>query len=281
MIQIKSQEEIARMRESGRIAAAALDMLSEYIKPGITTEEINELCFDFALSHDCYPSPLFYGKNPPFPKSLCTSINEVICHGIPSKKRKLQDGDIVNLDVTVYKGDFTAEDIRKHLSRKKSDYFPYAHRGYHGDTNRTFIVGDAPDEVKKLVEVTYECMMRGIQTVKPGSRLGDIGHAIQSHAEAHGYSVVRDFTGHGIGRGFHEDPQVRHYGLANTGAMLRKGMTFTVEPMINMGTYHSELLGDGWTAVTRDGSLSAQFEHTLLVTDDGFEIFTLSPATGK
>lgn len=275
MVSIKSASDIEHMRISGKIAAETLDMIAKHIEPGITTIELNRLCHEFILSKDCYPSPLNYHGT--YPKSICSSVNEVICHGIPTSKQKLKNGDIINIDVTVYKGDFTGEDVKKHLKEKKvTDYFPHSHKGFHGDTNRTFIVGKASPEVKKLVDVTYESMMKGIEAVKPGAKLGDIGHAIQTYAESFKYSVVRDFTGHGIGRGFHEDPSVLHYGKPGTGMTLRKGMTFTIEPMINMGGYQMQILKDGWTAVTRDGSLSAQFEHTILVTEDGYEILTIA-----
>lgn len=274
MVPIKTEKEIELMRESGRIAAETLNMIEKHIEPGITTIELNRLCHEFILSKGCYPSPYNYKG---FPKSICTSVNEVICHGIPSSKQKLKNGDIINIDVTAYKGNFTIEDIQRHLKEKRpSDYFPHFYEGFHGDTNKTYVVGKASPEVKKLVEVTYESMMRGIEAVKPGAKLGDIGHAIQTHAESHKYSVVRDFTGHGIGRKFHDEPTVLHYGKPGTGMTLRKGMTFTIEPMINMGRYDMKILKDGWTAVTIDGSLSAQFEHTLVVTDDGFEILTVA-----
>lgn len=275
MIVIKSAEEIRQMREVGKIAAYILDEVGKAVRPGVTTEELHELCMELALKHDCYPSPLHYNARNPFPKSLCTSLNEVICHGIPSKKDKLKEGDIVNLDVTVYKGEFDAEDVRRHLKKNnKKDYFPHKHKGYHGDTNRTFLVGEVADKYKKLVDVTYEAMMRGIAAVKPGARTGDIGAAIQEYAESQGFSVVRDFTGHGIGRGFHEDPQIYHYGSPGTRTPIRKGMTFTVEPMINEGVWQCKMLSDGWTAITADRKRSAQFEHTLLVTDEGAEILT-------
>lgn len=274
MVSIKTEKEILEMKESCKIASETLDMIAKYIEPGITTIELNRLCHEYILSRDCYPSPLNYKG---FPKSLCTSVNDVICHGIPTSKQKLKNGDIVNIDVTVYKGDFNKETILKHLKEKSiHEYFPKFHKGFHGDTNRTFAVGKVSDQVKNLVQVTYESMMKGIETVKPGSKLGDIGHAIQTHAEAHKYSVVRDFTGHGIGRGFHEEPTVLHYGKPGTGMTLKKGMTFTIEPMINIGKYDMKILKDGWTAITVDGSLSAQFEHTILVTDDGYEILTVS-----
>lgn len=225
------------------------------------------------IERDCYPSPLNYKG---FPKSVCTSLNEVICHGIPSSKQKLKNGDIINIDVTAYKGLFTREDIERHLKEKSQyQYFPDFFDGFHGDTNKTFIVGKSTSLTKKIVEVAYESMMKAIETVKDGSKLGDIGEAIQRCAEPQGFSVVREFTGHGIGRKFHDEPTVLHYGKAGTGITLKKGMTFTIEPMINEGKYNAKILKDGWTAVTVDGKLSAQFEHTLLVTENGYEILTL------
>lgn len=274
MVALKTEKDLEEMRISGKIAAETLQMIEKHIEPGITTIELNRLCHEYILSRGCYPSPLNYHGT--YPKSICTSVNEVICHGIPSSKQKLKHGDIINIDVTVYKGNFTEEDVRRHLREKKvSDYFPEYYPGFHGDTNKTFIVGKSTPEVRKLVEVTYESMMKGIEAVKHGAKLGDIGHAIQTYAESHNYSVVRDFTGHGIGRKFHDEPTVLHYGKAGTGITLRKGMTFTIEPMINMGRYNMKILKDGWTAVTADGSLSAQFEHTIAVTEDGYEILTL------
>lgn len=248
MISIKSQREIELMRESGRLAARTLDMIAPYVKAGVSTLEINDICHDYIVKTlDSYPAPLNYKG---FPKSVCTSVNDVICHGIPNKKQILKDGDILNIDVTVLKN------------------------GYHGDTNRTYFVGEPSPEVRRLVEITEKAMYIGIEMVKPDIRLGDIGHAIQTFAESHGYSVVREFTGHGIGRKFHEEPSVPHYGKPNTGAKLRQNMTFTIEPMINIGTEKLEVLSDGWTAVTLDHKWSAQFEHTLLVTATGFEILT-------
>ncbi len=249
MISIKSAREIELMRKTCQLAARTLNYIEAYIKPGISTEEINQLCHEYIIKHGAIPAPLNYHG---FPKSVCTSLNEVICHGIPSSKDILKDGDILNVDVT------TILD------------------GFHGDTNRTFFVGEVKPEIKKLVEVTYQCMMKGIEVVRPGARLGDIGHAIQTLAEANGYSVVREYCGHGIGREFHEDPQVLHYGKAGSGVMLKQGMTFTVEPMINLGKRHCVLLDDGWTVITQDKKWSAQFEHTILVTDTGFEILTVS-----
>lgn len=237
------------MRRTGRLAAETLDFITPYVKPGITTDELNQLCHDFIISHNAIPAPLGYRG---YPKSICTSINHVICHGIPSDK-KLQDGDIINIDVT------TIVD------------------GWHGDTSRMFLVGKVGVKGRKLVDVTYEAMMRGIEQVKPGATLGDIGHAIQSYAESFGFSVVRDFCGHGLGKIFHDAPEILHYGKPGTGTVLQEGMFFTIEPMINAGHYEMKVLTDGWTAVTRDKSLSAQFEHSIGVTSTGYEIFTFSP----
>lgn len=273
MVSIKTEQDIEKMRESCKVAAETLVMIEKYIEPGITTIELNKLCHDFMIERDCYPSPYNYKG---FPKSICSSVNDVICHGIPSSKHKLRQGDIINIDVTAYKGDFTKEDILKFLKDNPRGYFPYKFLGFHGDTNRTYFVGKVSPQAKKLVDVAYECMMRGIEVVKPGAKLGDIGNAIQTHAESNKFSVVKDFTGHGIGRQFHEEPTVLHYGQPNTGMTLKKGMTFTIEPMINMGRYEMRILKDDWTAVTVDGSLSAQFEHTIVVTDTGYEILTLA-----
>ncbi len=245
----KSQAEIEIMRESCVLAARTLQLLEGKIYPGMNTEEINRIVHEYIVGHGAYPSPLNYHG---FPKSVCTSPNQVVCHGIPDPSVVLQDGDIVNVDVTTY------------------------FKRFHGDTNRTFLVGEVRPEVRKLVDTTYECMMRGIEAVRPGGRLGDIGHAIQTLAEASGYSVVREYCGHGIGYEFHEDPQVLHYGKPGTGIRLEPGMTFTIEPMINMGAAPTTVLEDGWTVLTRDGSWSAQFEHTILVTDDGYEIMTVA-----
>jgi methionyl aminopeptidase len=248
MISIKSKREIELMRATCKLASSTLEYIEQFIKPGVSTEEINNLCHEFILKHDAYPSPLNYHG---FPKSVCTSLNHVICHGIPSEKDVLKDGDILNIDVTTYLNKF------------------------HGDTNKTFYVGEVKPEVKKLVEVTYECMMAGIKEVKPGNHIGDIGAAIQEIAHANNYSVVEDYCGHGIGREFHEEPQVVHVGTRGKGPMIKSGMTFTIEPMINMGTKDCKVLKDGWTVITRDKKLSAQFEHTILVTDDGHEILTI------
>ncbi len=247
MISIKSARELALMKESCLIAARTLDYIEDKIKIGMSTEDVNRLCHNFIIENKATPSCLNYHG---FPKSVCTSLNEVICHGIPSKKDILKDGDILNVDVTAY------------------------FNGFHGDTNRTYLVGDVNPEVKRLVEVTYDCLMAAIDIVKPGTRLGDIGAIIQKMAEDNGYSVVREYCGHGIGREFHEDPQVLHYGKKGTGIELKKGMTFTIEPMINMGKRNCKVLDDEWTVVTVDGKPSAQFEHTIVVTDDGAEVMT-------
>jgi methionyl aminopeptidase len=248
MITIKSAQEIEKMRLTCRLAANTLVYLEKNLRIGMSTEDINTLCHDYILRHGAIPATLGYKG---YPKSLCTSRNDVICHGIPSPTEFLQDGDIINLDVT------TILD------------------GFHGDTNRTFLIGNVSQPAKKLVEVTYQAMMAGIDQVKPGGRLGDIGAAIQSVAEPLGYTVVYEFCGHGIGRKFHEDPQVSHVGRQGTGIRMKPGMTFTIEPMINMGVAESEILKDGWTALTKDRKWSAQFEHTILVTDSGYEILTL------
>lgn len=235
------------MRKAGHLAAQTLDFITPYVKESVTTLELNDLCHDFIVSHGAIPAPLNYKG---FPKSICTSVNHVVCHGIPGPK-KLQAGDIINIDVTVIL------------------------EGWYGDTSRMFTIGKVPIKAQKLIDATYEAMMRGIEVVRPGAHLGDIGHAIQSFAEAKGFSVVRDFCGHGLGRVFHDSPEVLHYGKPNTGIELKEGMFFTIEPMINAGLYEVKVLGDGWTAVTRDKSLSAQFEHSLGVTNVGYEIFTL------
>ena len=237
------------MRVAGKLASEVLNMIGEHVVKGATTQHLNQLCHDYIVDvQGCVPAPLNYGT-PPFPKSVCTSVNHVICHGIPSDK-KLKDGDIVNIDVTVIKD------------------------GYHGDTSKMFVVGKPSILAERLIRVTQECLYKGIELVKPGARLGDIGHVIQTHAHNHNYSVVQEYCGHGIGATFHEDPQVVHYGEANTGETLVAGMCFTIEPMINAGKRHSKTLTDQWTVVTKDRSLSAQWEHTLLVTDTGVEILT-------
>lgn len=250
MVKIKTPEEIEIMRKSCQLAAETLDFIEPYILPGVSTESLNALIHEFILDHGAYPSTLNYHG---FPKSCCTSLNEVICHGIPSEKDILKDGDILNIDVTTKLN------------------------GFHGDTNRTYLIGNVSPEVKKLVEITYKCLEKSIQIVKPGAYLGDIGAVIQRIAHSNGFSVVREYCGHGIGREFHEDPQVLHYGKKGTGLRLEKGMTFTIEPMINLGTRHCKLLKDGWTVITRDKKPSAQFEHTILVTDAGAEILTINP----
>jgi len=247
-ISLKTPAEIEKMRIAGRLAAEVLEMIEPHVVPGVSTEELDRLCHDYIVDvQKAIPAPLNYKG---FPKSICTSVNHQVCHGIPGPK-KLKNGDIVNIDITIIKD------------------------GYHGDTSKMFFVGEAPIRAKRLVKVTQECMYLGIQQVRPGARLGDIGHAIQKHAESNGYSVVQEFCGHGIGREFHEDPQVLHYGKPGTGTVLEPGMTFTIEPMVNLGKRYVKILPDGWTAVTKDHSLSAQWEHTVLVTRDGYEIFTL------
>ena len=244
---IKTPEEIQRMRVVGRLAAQVLEMIEPYVRPGITTEEIDRRCHAFIVEEQrATPAPLNYRG---FPKSICTSLNHQVCHGIPSGRR-LKKGDMLNIDITVIKD------------------------GYHGDTSKMFFVGEPSIRAKRLVQVTREALLRGIAQVRPGAQLGDIGHAIQAHAESHRYSVVREYCGHGIGRAFHEDPQVLHYGEPGTGLMLQEGMCFTIEPMINAGRPGIKLLSDGWTVVTRDRSLSAQWEHTILVTAQGHEVLT-------
>jgi methionyl aminopeptidase len=250
-ISIKTSEEQDQMRVAGRLAADVLDMIGPHVRAGITTAELDRICHDFIVDvQKAVPAPLNYRG---FPKSICTSVNHVVCHGIPGD-RKLRPGDIVNIDVTVIKD------------------------GFHGDTSRMFAIGKPTVQGARVIRVAFDAMWRGIGVVRPGRHLGDIGHAVQSHAEEHGCSVVREYCGHGIGRIFHEDPQVLHYGHAGTGVALREGMTFTIEPMVNAGERHVRLLPDGWTVVTRDHSLSAQWEHTVLVTADGFEVLTLGAA---
>ena len=247
---IHGAEDFEGMRRAGRLAAETLDHVVPHVKPGVTTAKLDRLCHDFIIGHGATPAPLNYRG---FPRSVCTSINRVICHGIPSEEKRLKDGDILNIDVTVILD------------------------GWHGDTSRMFWVGTPGVKARKLCEVTYEALMRGIEAVKPGNTLGDIGHAIQSHVERNRFSVVRDFCGHGLGRVFHDAPSVLHYGEPGTGMVLREGMFFTIEPMVNAGRPEVRLLEDGWTAVTRDRSLSAQFEHSVGVTTDGCEVFTYSP----
>ena len=250
MISIKSAREITIMKESCQLAARTLNFIADKLEIGMTTEDVNTLCHDFIVGHDAYPSPLNYHG---FPKSVCTSLNDVICHGIPSTKDKLKDGDILNIDVTTF------------------------YKNFHGDTNRTFFIGNVTPEVQALVKTTYDCMMAGISVCKPGARLGDVGAIIEEMAHDNGYSVVHEYCGHGIGREFHEEPQVLHYGKKGTGVELKAGMTFTIEPMINLGKRHCRLLKDEWTVVTKDKSVSAQFEHTIHITEAGYEILTLDP----
>jgi methionyl aminopeptidase len=248
-VTIKTEADIAAMREAGRLAAEVLEMIGPYVVPGVSTGELDRICHDYIVNvQQAIPAPLNYHG---FPKSICTSINHVVCHGIPSDDKILKAGDIVNIDVTVIKN------------------------GFHGDTSKMFAVGAIPAHAEKLIRVTQECLYKAIALVRPGTLLGDIGHVIQQHAEANHYSVVRDYCGHGIGRIFHEEPQVLHYGRLGTGMALLEGMTFTIEPMINAGTYHTKLSNtDGWTVTTRDRRLSAQWEHTLAVTKDGCEVLT-------
>ncbi|QEL65017.1 methionyl aminopeptidase [Oryzomicrobium terrae] len=254
-ITIKSPADIEQMRIACRLAAEVLDYVTPFVKPGVTTAELDRLCHDYMVNvQGCIPAPLNYTPPgyTPYPKSICTSINQQVCHGIPSDKKVLKNGDIVNLDITVIKN------------------------GWHGDTSRMFIVGEGSIQAKRLCEITFECMWLGIAQIKPGAHLGDIGAAIQKYAEGNGFSVVREFCGHGIGQKFHEDPQVLHYGRAGTGPELKPGMIFTVEPMINAGKAAIKELPDGWTIVTKDRSLSAQWEHTVVVTETGVEVLTVS-----
>ena len=249
LVRLHTAEDFEGMRKAGKLAAETLDMITPYVVPGVTTEKLDTLCQEFISDHGAVPGPLFYRG---YPKAICTSINHVVCHGIPGEKT-LKEGDVVNIDVTPILD------------------------GWHGDTSRMFPVGRVKRIAERLLDVTYEAMMRGIAVVKPGATTGDIGHAIQSFAEAERFSVVRDFCGHGLGRIFHDAPNIVHYGRPGEGLTLRAGMFFTIEPMINQGRYEVKLLEDGWTAVTRDRSLSAQFEHSIGVTETGYEIFTLSP----
>lgn len=248
-VTIKNEIEIEKMRVAGKLASEVLDMIEEHVKAGVTTDELNTICHDYIVNvQDAIPAPLDYRG---FPKSVCTSVNHVICHGIPSDK-KLKKGDIINIDVTVIKDE------------------------YHGDNSRMYYVGKPSILAKRICDISRESMMIGIQMVKPGVQLGDIGNAIQKHVESNNFSVVREYCGHGIGKVFHEEPQVLHYGRPGTGMTLKEGMTFTIEPMINAGKKETRLLADEWTVVTRDHSLSAQWEHTILVTKDGYEILTNS-----
>ena len=253
-VHLKTSEEIESMRIAGRLASEVLDFITDHVKAGVTTDELDALCHEYMLKvQQTTPAPLNYAPPGyvPYPKSICTSVNHVVCHGVPGPKR-LKPGDIVNIDITVIKD------------------------GFHGDTSRMFYVGEPSIQARRLCEVTYECMWLGIHAVRPGAHLGDVGHAIQTHAEQQGFSVVREFCGHGIGRRFHEEPQVLHYGRPQTGLKLQPGMVFTIEPMINAGKAGIRQLADGWTVVTKDHSLSAQWEHTVLVSESGFEVLTLS-----
>ena len=254
-IKLKTADEIEKMRVAGRMAARVLEMIGEHVIVGATTEDLDRACHAFIVEElDAVPAPLNYSNapgQPPFPKSICTSVNHVVCHGIPSAKKKLKRGDVLNIDITVIKN------------------------RYHGDTSKMFFVGEPSVLAQRLTDITQECLYKGIKSVRDGARLGDIGAAIQAHAEANNFSVVREFCGHGIGDVFHDEPQVLHYGRANTGTELKSGMTFTIEPMINAGRRHVKMLPDQWTVVTKDHKLSAQWEHTILVTDEGAEVLTL------
>ncbi|MYC59756.1 MAG: type I methionyl aminopeptidase [Gammaproteobacteria bacterium] len=249
-IHLKSPAEIDKMRVAGRLAAEVLEMIGEHVQPGVSTGELDRICHRHIVDKQgAIPAPLNYKG---FPKSICTSVNHVVCHGIPSDGKILKSGDIINIDITVIKD------------------------GYHGDTSKMFLVGKAKEHARRLVRVTHECLFKGIEAARPGNRLGDIGHVIQQHGEANHYGIVREYCGHGIGRGFHEDPQVLHYGAPGTGVELRPGMTFTIEPMLNAGSRHTRLSSkDGWTVTTRDRRLSAQWEHTIAILDDGCEVLTL------
>ena len=249
-IHIKSVDEIAKMRVAGKLASEVLEMIEDYVKPGVSTGELDRLCHEFIINEqNAIPAPLNYNG---FPKSICTSINHVICHGIPSNDKALKSGDIINIDITVIKD------------------------GFHGDTSKMFLVGKTADHAERLVRVTQECLYKAIEIVRPGVTLGDLGYIIQQHAEAHNYSIVREYCGHGIGRIFHEEPQVLHYGAPNTGLKIEEGMTFTIEPMLNAGSRHTKLSKkDGWTVTTKDRRLSAQWEHTLAVNANGCEVLTL------
>lgn len=242
--------DFAAMRQAGRLAAQVLDYITPFIKEGVSTGKIDRLCQIFIEDHNAIPAPLGYRG---YPKATCTSVNHVICHGIPDENKILKNGDIMNLDITVILN------------------------GWYGDTSRTYNIGEVNPRTQKLVDVTYDCLMKGIATALPGKTLGDIGHTIQQHAQSHGFSVVRDFCGHGIGQTFHCEPNVAHFGRPGAGPILKPGMFFTIEPMINEGSHHAKVLSDGWTAITHDKKLSAQFEHTIAITETGNEIFTLSP----
>ena len=249
-VHIKSPEEIDKMRIAGKLAADVLEMIAPHVKPGISTNELDQICHDYIVNEqDAIPAPLNYHG---FPKSICTSVNHTVCHGIPSDK-KLKKGDMINIDITVIKD------------------------GFHGDTSKMFFVGEASIKAKRVTDIAQECLVRGIRLVKPGATLGDIGAAIQQYAESNNCSIVREYCGHGIGLKFHEEPQVLHYGKAGTGLTLEAGMIFTIEPMVNIGKRDVKVLPDEWTVITRDRSLSAQWEHTILVTNDGYEVLTLRP----
>jgi methionyl aminopeptidase len=250
IIKIHNDEAFAGMRAAGRLAAETLDYIVPFVVSGISTGKLDQLCHQFILDHEAVPAPLGYRG---FPKSICTSVNHVVCHGIPDERKILRDGDIVNIDITVILA------------------------GWHGDTSRMFFVGNVGVKGRRLSDVTYEAMMRGIAEVKPGNTTGDIGHAIQRYVEGQRCSVVRDFCGHGLGKVFHDAPNILHYGERGSGIELKPGMFFTIEPMVNLGTWEVKVLSDGWTAVTKDRALSAQFEHSVGVTPEGVEIFTLSP----
>lgn len=249
-IQIKTPEEISKMRVAGKLAAEVLEMIAPHVQAGVSTGELDRICHQYIVEEQAaIPAPLNYNG---FPKSICTSVNHVICHGIPSDNKILKSGDIINIDITVIKD------------------------GFHGDTSEMFCIGEAPGHATRLIKVTQECLYKAIEIVKPGITLGDIGHIIQQHGEAHNYSIVREYCGHGIGRVFHEEPQVLHYGQSGTGATITEGMTFTIEPMLNAGTRYTKLSPkDGWTVTTKDRRLSAQFEHTLAVTADGCDVLTM------
>ena len=247
-IQLRSADDIAKMRVAGRLAAEVLELIGQYVVPGVSTEELDKICHDHIVDmQQAIPACLGYRG---FPKSVCTSVNQVVCHGIPSEKKVLKNGDIINIDVTVIKD------------------------GWYGDTSKMYTVGDVAPHAQRLIDISQECLYKAIDMVRPGIRLGDIGHVIQTHAEANYYSVVRDYCGHGIGMEFHEEPQVLHYGKPDTGLVLEEGMTFTIEPMINAGKYSTKMKSDGWTVETRDGRLSSQWEHTMVVTSTGVEVLT-------
>ena len=247
-IQLRSADDLAKMREAGRLAAEVLELIGDYVVPGVSTEKLDSICHDHIVNvQKAIPACLGYRG---FPKSVCTSVNQVVCHGIPSEKKILKNGDIINIDVTVIKD------------------------GWYGDTSKMYTVGSVAAHAQRLIDVSQECLYKAIDLVKPGIRLGDIGHLIQTHAEANYYSVVRDYCVHGIGMEFHEEPQVLHYGTPNTGLVLAEGMTFTIEPMVNAGKHGTKLKPDGWTVETRDGRLTSQWEHTLAVTSDGVEVLT-------